>query len=151
MAFAIANCITNTNSVKTKTSAINGGLDKICVCDVGQLRKRPISDDHLKCYLLKKFYMNILYQPHISRIASAIISAFFSRFSTVTNSSGECIRPSSPGNSAPKATPPSISCTYVPPPMAIHRPLHAHKPSGETSQTGFQHRCSAALHPRRNL
>ena len=54
MAFAIANYITNTNSVKTKTSAINGGLDKTCVCDVGQLRKRPISDDHLKCYLLKK-------------------------------------------------------------------------------------------------
>ena len=54
MAFAIANYITNTNSVKTKTSAINGGLDKICVCDVGQLRKRPTSDDHLKCYLLIK-------------------------------------------------------------------------------------------------
>ena len=48
LAFAIAYYITNTNSVKTKTSAINGGLDKICVCDVGQLRKRPTAPDHQK-------------------------------------------------------------------------------------------------------
>ena len=52
-----------------------------------------------------------VYYPQTLTIASAIISAFFSRFSTVINSSGLCILQSSPGNSAPKATPPSISWT----------------------------------------
>ena len=51
MAFAIAYYTTNTNSVKTVTSAINGGHDRICVCSLGQLRKRPTAPDQQKSYL----------------------------------------------------------------------------------------------------
>ena len=41
-AFAIADYTTNPSSVKTKASAVNGGLDSLRVCDVGQLRKRQL-------------------------------------------------------------------------------------------------------------
>ena len=52
MAFAIAYYTTNTNSVKPVTSAINGGLDRICVCSSGQLRKRQLLPTARKIFTL---------------------------------------------------------------------------------------------------
>ena len=65
MAFAIAYYTTNANSVKTVTSAVNGGLDRICVCSSGQLRKRTAANDRQKSYL-----------PSYYSAVSAILTAF---------------------------------------------------------------------------
>ena len=72
-AFAIAYYTTNPNSVKTKTSAMNGGPDRICICGSGQLRKHPAVSDRQKSYLPISFY----YQSSISFVIRASISMPF--------------------------------------------------------------------------
>ena len=48
MTFVIAYYATDTNSVRTKTSAVNGVTDRICICGYGQLCKRPAVPDRQK-------------------------------------------------------------------------------------------------------
>ena len=68
MAFAIAYYTTNTNSVKVKTSAINGGLDRICICSLEKLRKRPTVTDSQKA-IYSDIYRGTAPGPHMSTAA----------------------------------------------------------------------------------